>query len=92
MVFWGTVFAVVQVLMRPKLEDGENCGIPIIWYDYMWISIFSSMGFAGLLTILVGLISASETATAATWGASVMLILLGMIIWTTYGYFLIGSE
>lgn len=50
------------------------------------------MAFAGALIIIVALISASEGATGGTLGFSIILMGAGVVGWTTYGYFLFGSE
>ena len=63
----------------------------MIWYSEVWLSIFTSIGFVGLVILVVALISAQVDLTAGFLGGGIMLMLLGMIVWTTYGYFLLGS-
>ena len=92
MVVWGCVFVAAQTIILLKRLDGEEqCGIPIIWWSEVWISIQSTLGFVGLLFIILALTSQREDVKAPVVGFSIILILSATVVWTTYGYILIGS-
>jgi hypothetical protein len=57
----------------------------------VWVTIFGSLGFGGLLVIIVAFFSKSESVVSPLLGFCVIAALLGMVIWTTYGYFLFES-
>ena len=88
-IFYGTILVLVRTLITPKRLEGEDCGIPIIWWNETWLTILGCVGFAGLLVVLVGLIFANFTATSATLGVSMALIIPTLLGWTIYGYILI---
>ena len=91
-VLFGPIFVVALTVIRPqRLEAGEQCGIPVIWWSEMWLTIFGFLGPVGLVIVIVALITKREDKTKTVAALLSVLTFFATIGWTTYGYFLIGS-
>ena len=91
-VLFGPMFVVALTVIRPqRLEAGEQCGIPVIWWSEMWLTIFGFLGPVGLVIVIVALITKREDKTKTVAALLSVLTFFATIGWTTYGYFLIGS-
>ena len=93
MIVFGSIgIATSMTLKQARLDGADKCGIPVVWWDEVFLSVMSCMSIVGILAITVALITAKSTPTGVTLGVGAALIWLFLVSWTIYGYTIIGSE
>ena len=68
LLFGGTLMIVINQYFSEYLQEPEPCGIPIVWWNYMYWTINFCFTFTWVITIAVGFITAdAKIMTILMW-------------------------
>ena len=91
MVCAGVLLIVINSVFAESLAQPEPCGIPIVWWNYMFWSLICYCMFHWIITIPVGLLAGKSEVMGAMLLSMIAITFYTMAGWTIYGYQLYNS-